>query len=342
MLACVAFAVSFVLGPPHQALARPGIPQRAQPAGSIAPPPRTAPAAEGSFTFAVVGDSRKGGFWEAFLGKNVDRTRQPIIDKIAACRPALVFNTGDLVKQGAGAKEWREFEKANEVFKERNVTYCPVLGNHEYRGGEEKSLAGYFSCFPALQKQLWYTMTGDHCAFVMLDSNFDKLSEAQTAAQNAWLDETLTRFQADPAVRFVFAFFHHPPFTNARYHAPDKLVQGYFVPRLERCPKVKFVFSGHVHNYERFKVHGINFVVTGGGGAPLAALLPPGKSRYRDQYDTTGKKPRGTHFCLVIVGPDSIELKTLNIDPSTLSWSVGDDDREEYPNDAVDKLPRAR
>ena len=30
----------------------------------------------------------------------------------------------------------------------------------------------------------------------------------------------------------------------------------------------------------------------------MVALLPAGRSRYRDEYDTSGKKPRGTHFCL--------------------------------------------
>ena len=61
------------------------------------------------------------------------------------------------------------------------------------------------------------------------------------------------------------------------------------------------------------------------------ALLPPGKSRYKDEYDTTGRKPRGTHFCLVTVGRNFVELKTLNIDPKKLTWSVGDDYRAEYP-----------
>ncbi len=285
---------------------------------------------EGPFTFAVVGDSRPGGIFSLFGRTNVNETRQVIIDKIAASNPAFVVNTGDLVKQGSDKKAWREFEVQNKIFKDKNILYCPILGNHDYSGNQLEALANYFECFPNVGKQLWYTLTYANCALVMLDSNFNKLSEEKIASQNKWLEETLARYQADSRISYVIAFFHNPPFTNSTIHKPDKLVQEYFVPRLEACPKVKFAFSGHVHTYERFRVNGINYIVTGGGGSPLDKLPPPGKSRYPDAFDTTGTKPRGTHFCLVTVGKDHIELKTLNLDPQKLTWTAGDDYREEY------------
>jgi 3',5'-cyclic AMP phosphodiesterase CpdA len=283
-----------------------------------------------SFTFAVVGDSRKGNFFEGLQNKIVNHTRKLIVHKIVESHPAFVVNTGDLVKRGAGSKDWQEFEKFNQVFNEKRILYCPVLGNHEYRGNELKALADYFECFPALNNQLWYTLAYDNAGFIMLDSNFDKLSGKEITGQDNWLRETLAKYQDDSKISFVFVFFHQPPYTNAKHYKPDKEVQENFVPLLEQFSKVKFVFSGHVHSYERFKIHGINYVVTGGGGAPLVALLPPGKSRYKDEYDTTRTKPRGTHFCLVTVGKDSIELKTLNLDPDRLTWSQGDDYRLEY------------
>ena len=36
---------------------------------------------------------------------------------------------------------------------------------------------------------------------------------------------------------------------------------------------VDVVFNGHRHNYERNKVNGVTYVVTGGGGAPLYPML---------------------------------------------------------------------
>lgn len=282
------------------------------------------------FTFAVVGDSRGGGWLAAFRGKNVEHTRLLVIDKMAASDPAFVVNTGDLVKEGADRKQWREFELQNKVFKDRNILYCPVLGNHEYSEKETNALAGYFECFPALNNQPWYTLTYANSGLIMLDTNFSKQSKEQVERQKKWFEETLSKYQADSAIAFVFVFLHHPPYTNSRKHEPDRRVQEDFVPLLKACPKVKFVFGGHVHSYERFKINGLNYVVTGGGGAPLETLLPAGQSRYRDVYDTTGTKPRGVHFCLVTVDRDSIELKTLNLDHVKLTWSVGDDYREVY------------
>jgi acid phosphatase type 7 len=43
------------------------------------------------------------------------------------------------------------------------------------------------------------------------------------------------------------------------------------------------VFSGHIHNYERFEQHGVEYVVTGGGGAIPYPILFRGKhDLYRD------------------------------------------------------------
>jgi 3',5'-cyclic AMP phosphodiesterase CpdA len=289
-----------------------------------------APGIEDSFTFAVVGDSREGSFFEGLRYTIVNRTRELIIDKIAESNPTFVVNTGDLVKKSAENKDWQEFEKLNQVLEDRKIPYYPVLGNHEYRGRETEAIADYFDHFPALNKQLWYTLTYANSGLIMLDSNFDKLSKEEIVRQNQWLGDTLRKYQDDRNISFVFVFFHHPPFTNSMHHKPDKQAQNNFVPLLDKFSKVKFVFNGHVHSYERFRINGINYVVTGGGGAPLVALRPAGQSRYKDEYDTTGEKPRGTHFCLVTAGKDYIELKTLHLDPAKLTWSEGDGYRVDY------------
>jgi len=298
--------------------------------GKSEPAGQTVTGADDSFLFAVVGDTRPGGFLAEIGQTVVDNTRPVIVDKIAACDPAFVVSTGDIVKQGDKYMDWREFEKMNQVFKDKNILYYPVPGNHEYKGKTAEALARYFEVFPALNNQLWYTLTHAKCGLIMLDSNFSKLSKEQLARQSQWLKETLSKYQNDGGISWVMVFFHHPPYTNSRYHKPNKRVQESFVPLLETCSKVKFVFSGHVHTYERFRINGINYVVTGGGGSPLVPLRSAERSRYKDAYDMTGTKPRGTHFCLVTVGKDYIALKTLNLDPAQLTWSVGDIYREDY------------
>jgi len=310
--------------------AKPPSPTKTEAAGKSKTESRPVTRTDGSFTFAVVGDSRKANPLEGLRNTIVNNTRQLIIDKIADSNPAFLVNTGDLVLKSAEKEEWQEFEKLNRVFKDRKIPYYPVLGNHEYRGNETEALADYFDDFPELNKQLWYSLTYTNCGLIMLDSNFAKLSKEDIARQNKWLGDTLSKYRDDSHISFVFVFFHHPPFTNSKHNQPDKQARDNFVSLLDKFSKVKFVFNGHVHSYERLRINAINYIVTGGGGAPLVALLPAGKSRYKDEYDTTGKKPRGTHFCLVTVGEDYIELKTLHINPAKLTWSEGDSYREWY------------
>jgi predicted TIM-barrel fold metal-dependent hydrolase len=300
--------------------------------GKSEPPGAPVPETDDSFAFAVMGDSRPGGFL-AWVGQTVvDDARRFIFDKLAACNPAFVVDTGDFVKQGDNEEDWREFEEMRRVFQDNNIPYYPVRGNHEYKGDTTEALARFFEHFPALNGQLWYTLTFRGCGLIMLDSNFSQLSPEELASQKKWLEKTLSKYRNDGGISSVLVFFHHPPFTNSRYFRKYERVREYFVPILETSAKVKFVFSGHVHTYERFRNNGINYIVTGGGGSPLVSLPPAEKSRFKDEYDQTGSKPRGTHFCLVTVARDHIALKTLNFDPARLTWSAGDDYREDFLN----------
>ncbi|MDY0005011.1 MAG: hypothetical protein RBU30_27175, partial [Polyangia bacterium] len=57
----------------------------------------------------------------------------------------------------------------------------------------------------------------------------------------------------------LFTFSNHPP---------DFALRDALLPILQ-ATDVHLVVSGHNHLYERFFGHGIHFVVSGGGGAPL-------------------------------------------------------------------------
>jgi 3',5'-cyclic AMP phosphodiesterase CpdA len=270
----------------------------------------------------VFGDTRKCHLLEKIKLTNVDQTREPIIRKIAEFNPAFVINTGDLVLKGSSQGDWSEFDTLNKVWQEKNIPYYPVLGNHEYKGDRHQALNNYFTRFPHINQQKWYTFTRGNIAFIVLDSNFDELGKSEFNQQRQWLEQSLTKYMADAVISSILVFFHHPPFTNSNQHKPDKQVQTHFIPLFEKSSKVKFVFAGHVHSYERFKIKGINYVVSGGGGAPTTRLREPEKWRYPDEYGIG--KPRGTHFCILTVWSDKIQFKTLHINPDKLTWQEGD------------------
>ncbi|MBI4712579.1 MAG: metallophosphoesterase [Planctomycetes bacterium] len=277
-----------------------------------------------SFTFAVVGDPR-------VKSDTPTNVHLAITDKISASKPAFVLNTGDLVYKGAAKDQWRGFDKLIKPLRDSRIPYYPTLGNHDYNGGRKQALANYFARFPETNHQQWYSFTYSNSAFIALDSNFADLSREETQKQSEWLLETITRYDADNTISFIFAYFHHSPYTNCEAHSPSEEVQQKFVPVFTKSPKIKFVFSGHSHTYERFLVNGISYVVTGGGGATLKDIKDIEDWRYQDMYDSTGRKPRGYHFCLVTVRNDTIQLQTWHTEKGA-KWTVGETIATDYTN----------
>jgi len=74
---------------------------------------------------------------------------------------------------------------------------------------------------------------------------------------------------------FRFLALHHTPFTaiKARQTAAQG-VAARLMPLLKKY-NVQAVFSGHDHNFQHHRSEGIEFIVTGGGGAPLYDLDAP-------------------------------------------------------------------
>ncbi len=189
---------------------------------------------------------------------------------LAAEEPAFIVNTGDLVGRGSSAGDWRDFHDENRPIFSKKIPYYPCLGNHEFYGDDRLALSHYFEAFPGLRGRRWYEVRFRSAPLALLDSNFDELDEEDADAQEQWFSGLLAAAENDSSIRHVIVCCHHPPYTNSRVHSDSLQVQERFVRRL--TPKVKAFVSGHVHSYERFEKEGRQFVLSGGGGAPLAPV----------------------------------------------------------------------
>src|SRR5262249_32500359 len=142
--------------------------------------------------------------------------------------------------------------------------------------------------------------------FVVLDGN------SRWSEQAAWLESTLAA--ADQAkVPHLFVLVHQPLLSTGG-HCGQETPLAEWVPILERH-KVRAVFAGHDHCYERLERLGVRYFISGGAGAPLYEERTncPG-------YDRAARKIYAAehHWLRVRVQGDGVEVAALRLDGSAI------------------------
>ncbi len=125
--------------------------------------------------------------------------------------------------------------------------------------------------------------------------------------------ERLAAFDADPSVRGVVVFVHHPPFTNSTVTGDELHVRQAFVPPFAAARKTLAMVAGHVHSYEHFVRGAKTFLVAGGGGGPRARLARGAARRHADDlFD--GPELRHFHFLLCSPGPSGLDVEVVGLE----------------------------
>ena len=189
-------------------------------------------------------------------------------------RPAdIILMLGDNAYNDGTDTEYTRglFEPFGEVL--RNHVLWPVPGNHEFGDSDSPSQSGpYYEAFTlpisaqagglASGTEAYYSFDYGNVHFAALDSHdTDRTAPANSTtnicpengnagAMYTWLCEDLAATTQD----FVFAFWHHPPYTKGS-HDSDAEAQLFemrekFVPVLEHHG-TDLNLTGHSHSYER-------------------------------------------------------------------------------------------
>ena len=259
------------------------------------------------FSFIVYGDSRE----------IASSAKTAIIERIICEKPAFVLHLGDMVSC-SNAHQWHIFDLFEGGIVQAGIPFYPVLGNHEYRSlterypvDPEEQLAHYFKRFSFLGNRRWYEFTVGPCTVIVLDTGTD-FSEG--SAQLEWLQQRLR----EQVTGYRFIALHYPPYTRSTHgREAEELLSALFESTDPGVHNPDIVFAGHVHNYERYRYGGIQYIVSGGGGAqPLMV-----KRSSKDFFTQPGAT---YHYCKVSVTETALSFEMIRLNEGDGTWAVGD------------------
>lgn len=234
------------------------------------------------------------------------KVRQWLVEKIASEHPDALLITGDLPYNGSNEGDYEVFDKETEAWRTEKLRVYPALGNHEIAHNSAKGIENWWATFPELKHRRWYSVEFGNAYFVALDSN---LALTPGSEQARWLVEQFAHLPEQ--TRFVLVEVHHPPVadtTPPQTHmvGPNEKSLAEFLEAQAPTLKAKIVvIAGHTHNYERFKEGGIEYLVSGGGGAQPYVVTRDAKDMYKNppavnyhyiRFEFDGKKLNATMY----------------------------------------------
>lgn len=193
-----------------------------------------------------------------------------------------------------------------------------LLGNHEVMLRPNKGALAFNRRFPE-SVRTGSVQVADSIAFVMLNSNFKHLSEADIRSQQNFYTKTLQELEADSGIIAVVVLCHHSPYSNSKTVGSSKSVQEKFVPLFLQTQKCRLFVSGHAHVFQHFRRQGKDFLVIGGGGG----IRQPLKRTEEGPRDLApGYKPM-FHYLILNRTGHALALTSRFLAPDFSGFQVG-------------------
>jgi len=240
------------------------------------------PLEPGSVRFAVIGDSGAGNSFQYDVAQQMVKMRQTFPFD-------FVVMLGDNINQGHSQRAFAaDFEKPYQVLLDAGVKFYATLGNHD------DPMERYYKPFN-MGGQRYYAYSKGNVRFIVLDSNY------MDSPQLEWLQHELSSATSP----WKIVYFHHPLYSNGRFHGPDTDLRSVVEPLFEKYG-VNVVLSGHDHVYERIlPQHGIYYFVSGNAGELRRHDLrasPPMAAGFDDDRS----------FMLVEIAGDDLHFQTIS------------------------------
>ena len=249
------------------------------------------------------------------------RVRKWLVEQIGREHPQVLLMTGDTPYTGGKSADWQVFDDETAPWREEHILQLATTGNHEAYGDKEQGIKNYLDHFPAIERHRFYSALLGNVEVISLDLTGDLSSGG---VQARWFATQLEHVPA--AVDFLLILYHKPWMadeqSNLFVHLPspeELMFRGVLETHLNRLRAKVVVFNGHIHNYERFERKGVEYVVTGGGGAePYPILLRGSEDLYRDTgfpvfnyltVDVTGRQLHATMWKVKDPAADQLSVE---------------------------------
>jgi hypothetical protein len=194
------------------------------------------------------------------------------------------------------------------LLRQKNIPCHATPGNHEYMINAQKGKQNFEKRFGNLSENNNINcQVINSVAVVLVNSNFKKMTAAETNNMLARYNVVMDSLQQSENVKCIIVATHYSPFTNSRTVKPSEQVRDLLVPKYLETPKTVLFLSGHAHLQELFVREGKYFCVIGGGGGRRQAQRKGEKQRYNNLLDNV--KCFRYFYCSVTVDSNTLYLQ---------------------------------
>lgn len=215
--------------------------------------------------------------------------------KVSKCDYVLMLGD-NFYPSGVKSQYDTQFKrKFEDVYKNINIPFYVVLGNHDARGSWEAQVH-YKSERWKMPSRYYSKRFGDVEVFG-IDTNWKPFRSMLTGKrQRKWLESSLARSDA----KYKIVFGHHPVYSYGS-HGNDSRMKKYLRPLLKKY-KVAFYVSGHDHDKQLIEKNGLRYIVSG-AGAKLRKIK-------KGKYALYAKATLG--FVHMLLKTDSIRVRFID------------------------------
>jgi acid phosphatase type 7 len=180
--------------------------------------------------------------------------------------PRAAFCCGDIIDISTDKEDWLNFcDTAKSISQKMPIFFA--RGNHD---GNDSVSENLFSQYTGLSSDcFYYTHFEENTLFIVLDIYKKGEEHAILGEQLIWLQNQLDSASSDTSVLNIFILMHQPLYPQGK-HAGENLRNADELHQLFlKHEKIRAIFAGHDHLFNKYIKDSIIYITTGGGGSPL-------------------------------------------------------------------------